>query len=604
MNLFNRTTKLRVRRAFRRRRRAVEDISYNTEDNFDRLFFRRLNRLIQVRRFIGAWLVFILLLIFGVVAQNEFLAGQYLSSQPKAGGTFSEGVLGTFTNASPIYASGAVDTAVARLVFNGLFRYDDENNLVPDLAQNYVVNDKATEFTVTLRDDVVWHDDKPLTADDVVFTYGLIQNPDAKSVLYSSWTSIKVVKIDDRTVRFTLPSSLSSFPYSLTNGIVPQHKLGSIAIGQLREDNFNTISPVGTGPFKFSDVEVTGTTPEDRHQTIFFSANSSYHRGRPKLDRFVVTTYSQAEQLAQALVSKQVHGASGLDGAPNGLNRDASYEEYNVPLNGQTMVFFKTSTGVLADPAVRQALVHGANPLEVLGALQYPALPVTSPLLKSHIGFAADLQQRAYDETQAKKLLDDAGWITDPTREGLRKKGETYLRFALTTLDSPEYIAVANVLKMQWNRIGVEVDVQPKSSDELSQVAAPNQHTFDALLYGIAVGNDPDVFVFWHSSQASVASAYLNFSDYKNPVADNGLEAGRTRVDPAARAARYRPFLEAWRTDAPALGLYQPRYFYIARASLDGLKIRQLNSSSDRFSNVQNWTILTDRQLAIDQSSH
>lgn len=268
-------------------------------------------------------------------------------------------------------------------------------------------------------------------------------------------------------------------------------------------------------------------------------------------------------------------------------------------LNGQNMVFFKTSEGVLADPVVRQALVHGANTLEVLASLPYPALPVTSPLLRSHVGYAADVRQRAYDEAAAKKLLDDGGWIPDPAQEGLRKKGDVYLKFELTSLDSPEYIAVANVLKMQWNKLGAVVNILPRSSDELGQIVSPTQHTYDALLYGIAVGNDPDVFVFWHSSQATATSAHLNFSDYKSTAADTALEAGRTRTDAAARAVRYRPFLEAWRQDAPALGLYQPRYYYVARSNLHGMNVRQLNGASDRFGSVHNWTILTERQLAI-----
>ncbi|MEJ0073069.1 MAG: hypothetical protein WDN27_03245 [Candidatus Saccharibacteria bacterium] len=85
----------------------------------------------------------------------------------------------------------------------------------------------------------------------------------------------------------------------------------------------------------------------------------------------------------------------------------------------------------------------------------------------------------------------------------------------------------------------------------------------------------------------------MNFSEYKSPTADAALEAGRTRLDPALRVIKYQPFLQAWQADAPALGLYQPRFLYITRGTVYGLADHPLNTDSDRYDSVQNWEIHT-----------
>ncbi|HXE10117.1 MAG TPA: hypothetical protein VN554_01700, partial [Verrucomicrobiae bacterium] len=117
-------------------------------------------------------------------------------------------------------------------------------------------------------------------------------------------------------------------------------------------------------------------------------------------------------------------------------------------------------------------------------------------------------------------------------------------------------------------------------------------HGYDAVLNGIAIGVDPDVFVYWDSSQADVrASHRLNLSEYKSPTADTALEAGRTRIDPALRVIKYKPFLQSWQQDAPAVGLYQPRLLYLTNGPVAGLSDSAISTPTDRFINVQNWEI-------------
>src|SRR6185503_418921 len=114
-----------------------------------------------------------------------------------------------------------------------------------------------------------------------------------------------------------------------------------------------------------------------------------------------------------------------------------------------------------------------------------------------------------------------------------------------------EYAAVTAALQKAWKAVGVDVQVTQLSDIDLQSVVS--RHEYSAVLYGISLGTDPDVFAYWHSSQADPRStSRLNLSEYTSVTADRALEAGRSRSDPSVRAAKYRPFLDVWRADAPA----------------------------------------------------
>lgn len=587
--MVDRKTKLRWRRIIRKRKRQVGEIGSTTEQNLERHLIRRLIRLPNVRRFLAGWIGLLFLLSVGVILQTRALSNEYQDVQPKAGGTFQEGMIGTFTNANPLYASSSVDNSVSRLVFASLLKHDNQNKLVGDLAESWTIDETETVYTVKLKPNLTWHDGKPLTADDVVFTYQTIQNPEAKSNLYASWQNIKIDATDAQTVVFTLPNSLSSFPYSLTNGIVPKHILSSVKPGQLRSNTFNNVAPTGSGPFRFTKVEVVGNTPDNRQERIAFTAFDNYHAGRPKLDGFVIRTFADQDKMIKAYQDKQVNAVVGLESVPDELEKATDTKEFAVPLTGEVMVFFKNNQAVLQDAAVRKALVLATDKDKVLKEFGYPVSVANEPFLRSQVGYDKAFEQVTGKPDEARTALDAAGWVVDPGT-GIRAKGGVALSFTLYSQATDEYTKIANSLQKQWRDIGVDMKVELQNDQELQSTLA--LHTYDALLYGISLGADPDVFAYWHGSQADPRSpTRLNFSEYKSRAADQALEAGRTRSDTQLRTIKYRPFLEAWRNDAPALTLYQPRFVYIVRQPFEGFQSTSANIAADRFVDVHQWTI-------------
>lgn len=571
-------------------------MGFQAEENIERHFFKRLSRLADVRRFVISWILLFVLLIGGAIFQTTTLGNYYQSLQPVAGGTYTEGIIGSFTNANPIYATGPVDSAVSHLIFASILKYDANNQLVGDLAESWSADAKETTYTIKLKDNLKWQDGVELTARDVVFTYHTIQDPDAKSPLLASWQGIKIESKDNRTVVFTLPNALSSFPYSLTSGILPAHILADTPAAQMRATRFNTVSPVGAGPFKWETVELSDGSATERQGRIGLTPSDKYYDGAPKLSKFIIRFYANEKQMLSSFENHELTAMSGIESMPDNFKTDESIKQYNIPLTAQVMVFFRSSQEVLSDVKVRQALVQAVDHNKLIDNLGFPVISSREPFLQDQPGYNPAIMQLEYDTTKAGQLLTEAGWTLGS--DGIRTKGGKQLTFKLYSQSTSEYAYVTQKLQSDWQKIGVKADVILQPDSDLQNTVA--YHAYDALLYGISLGPDPDAYAYWGSTQADERAVNrVNFSEYKSATADKALEGGRTRTDPELRTLKYKPFLEAWRNDAPALALYQPRYLYVTRDTVHGFNPTTMNSTTDRYSNVVNWMIRQEKVRRI-----
>ncbi len=586
--MFDKKNQVVLRRKLKKSQKRVLKVTNTTEDNVDRYLIKRLARLIEVRRFVLGWLLLVILLVGIVVAQALSLEKFYLASGPVAGGNYREGIVGKFSNFNPLFAQSDIDASVSNLIFASLYKYDENGKLVPELAEGYTLDASETVYTIKLKPNLTWHDGHKLTAKDVVYTINSIKNPEVKSFLLPSWRAVEVKQIDELTVELRLSVALSSFNQSFTVGIIPEHILNKVPMTQLRSNIFNTQEPVGAGPFMLSEIQLEENNKKSNN-ALSLKANSGYVLGQPKLSRITIVSFEDENQIVSAYNNRDIDGISGLKNKPEGIK--AENEVYHIPISGQVMVFFKNSQDILADKQVRQALVKLIDKEQVLRQLSFKPNTVDGPFLKNHVGYNSEFSQVVNKRAEAEAELDKIGWQIDPSTK-VRKKDGKELKFVLTSVANSEYTSIASNLQKQWRDYGVQVEVNLEKERDITGIVA--QHNYDALLYGISVGSDPDVYAFWHSSQGSIKSeTRLNLSEYKSTVADKALEAGRTRSDPAVREVKYRPFLQAWRDDAPALALYSPEYMYIASPVLKGFSVKNMQTPVDRYSNVVNWTIKT-----------
>ncbi|NCU37742.1 peptide ABC transporter substrate-binding protein [Candidatus Saccharibacteria bacterium] len=570
--------------------RRVKKAEGATQRHAHRFIIRRIDNIRLVSREITLWLLIVSAIIAAIGVQILVGQDQFMTSAAVGGGTYVEGVVGQVDSMNPLYISTPTEGSVSKLLFSSLYSYDETGSLKQDLANKMEVNEAGVKYTVTLRDDVSWHDGNPLGAQDIVFTINLIKNPATRSPLRVNWLDVSVVAVNETTVEFTLPATYAAFPHALTFPVLPEHILKPIAPGAIRESTFSS-SPIGSGPFTFRRLQMADTIND--HKVVHVAANKDYYGGRPKLDRFEIHAYPDEESLIKALNSGELSGASGLSPVSRDQITSDRYSVTAQPLHSGVYVLFNLNNPVLKDIKVRRALQAGTDTAQIRKDMGGRVLPLDGPLLISQL--EGDDIPRVADGNidQAIKLLDEAGWKLNGS---YRVKGDEQLSFAITTTKNSEFEKVLNSIEKQWQKLGIKVEktVLDPTVGTVSFVQDVLQaRNFDMLLYELSIGGDPDVYAYWHSSQ--VGQAGYNFTGYSSQRADASLASARSRIEPDLRNAKYKQFVREWQNDVPAIGVYQSILEYVSRDSARAVqKDSQVVVESDRYANVQYWTVTSD----------
>lgn len=569
----------------RTRARKIESA---TMRHAHRFIVRRWDNAREVRRHIVGWLLLIGLLIGGTVVQAGWYMDAYTTEAPAAGGTYAEGVLGKLDTMNPLFATTNSEQSASRLVFSSLLRYDTGNTLKGDLATGWKSDDGGKTYRITMKEDLSWHDGAPLTAEDVLFTIDLMRDPEvnASRSLQEIWSQVDVEKVDDRTLQFTLPGKFAPFPHALTFGVVPKHILEKMEPQRLRESDFGR-KPVGSGPFKFSDIQVI--SPEESRLMVQMSANPQYHDGAPRLSRIQIYTYGDRELLKQGYLSGEVNAAIGLSSAElQEVSQARPLSNVSrAGLHNGMFALFNTRDDVLKEQKVRTALRRAVNQPDIIKSLGRNALPLSGPLLSSQYDPTDVTVQPASDKVAAEKALDQAGWRKGD--DGLRRKSGKLLSLNVIAPREGDYPKVAEQISQQWRAVGVEVKTELMDPDTFIQnVLRPR--AYDVLIYELSLGADPDSYAYWHSSQ--VGSSGTNLSNYESELVDETLSSARSVEDPKLRAAKYGTFVQEWVDDAPAVALYQPTIHYISTRNTSSVPDKgNLVSSASRYHSVLYWSV-------------
>jgi len=166
-----------------------------------------------------------------------------------------------------------------------------------------------------------------------------------------------------------------------------------------------------------------------------------------------------------------------------------------------------------------------------------------------------------------------------------------FFTFTITTINQPQLVKVAELLQGYWKNVGVTVEIKAVELSELKDLI--KNRDYDALLYGQALGSEPDLYPFWHSSQ--ISDPGLNLSKYQNKDADQLLKDAREALDKSVKAQKYEKLQDKILLEAPALFLYNPDYVYWASNKIKGIDTTKIVDPAKRFSNIENWYINTKR---------
>ncbi len=512
---------------------------------------------------------------------------------PAAGGTLHEGLVGLPHTVNPILAVTDVDRDISSLVYSGLTKYVD-GTFKPDLAQNWTISPDGLTYTFTLQPGAVFQDGSPVTSDDVIFTIDKIRDSSLKSPRALDWAGVTVTALAPNKVSFTLKQPYSSFISNTTIGIVPKHIWGAVTDDQFIFSDYN-VNPIGSGPYRVTSITRNqGGIPTDYKLSTW----NAYAGKRPQLSNITFSFYPDEEHALATLENGSIDSLPSIssgDAAELASNSGEAYTVVHAPLQRIFGVFFNQNVNpALTELTARQALslVIDRNAL-VRAVLNGYGVPISGPLPPSLQGTSTKLVSAS--TTAAQTMLEKNGWKKNPSTGIYEKKsGKTVKTLSLTlyTADAPELKQAADIVKTAWTNLGAQVTLKIFEPNELYQNVIRTR-SYDALLFGEAIGKDNDLYAFWHSSQRNAPG--LNVAMYANSSADKLLESIRSTNDPDARTNAFSQLAGIITADAPAAFLYVPDFVYAVPKDLKGIDLGTLTTPTDRFASVNDWYMNTER---------
>lgn len=572
-----------TRKDLSKRVKIAEDA---TTKHARRFIFRRLDSLRDARRHVTVWLLVVGIIISAAGLQQYWYSREYRLPANGVDGVYAEGVVGPIDSLNPLFASSKAEDASARLLFSSLLSYDGKGKLGLDLAESLSIDDTGTQYTVKIRPNALWHDGFRITANDVIYTVELLKNPSLHSTNQEDWSQVNVTATDEQTVVFKIPTIIAAFSHALTFPVLPRHILSSVPVQSIRESDFS-MSPVGSGPFRFRLLQDTNTTLG--HKVIYLERNNDYYKGASRLERFQLHIYSSNDTILEGLKNNEINASADL----TALNIDridkARYEVISVPVQSGVYVLFNNSRQVLSDKRVRQALQQGIDRQAIRDAFPGGKPALDTPLIPGQIDAILPIAA-GYSKQAAEALLDSAGWVLV---NGVRTKDGVPLKLTLASTKDSNIERTLEAVLGQWRSLGIQVEnLTIDLSGQNQQVAQGiiQGRSYDAIVYQLKIGADPDVYAYWHSSQAGAGK--LNLANYSNQIVDDALVSARSRTEQKLRDAKYMTFVNQWMQDVPAVGLYQATTYYVYNKNdsvfaKDSVFVTPL----DRFSDVIYWSV-------------
>lgn len=553
----------------------------------------------------AAWLV---MLAFTLAACGGGDGGG--GARPK-GGAGDEGVGAghpTFTGAAPggtmiFLAEGDVDDLnpltfdntqsyqIVHLLFRALARRDSTlSNYVPDLLASWERPDSATVI-LKVRPNLKWHDGRPVTAEDIVFTFerqadSLTASPrqaDVAGVASSRVVDPMTVEVKlSRTGPSTLNALLEVIP-------VPKHLLQNVAPGQMRFDPFGQ-RPVGNGLFRFGSWQ--------KGQQITVEANPDAPEGRPALDRIVVRVVPDATARLTQLTNGSADAAKIAPDQRQAVERASGLRLETAAQVRPGWIAFNQAKAPVNDAAVRRAFLMAINRQQIVqaqfGPQGTPALSPIAPGLREH---SADVRPIPYDPNAARQALEQAGW-RDANGDGVREKNGQPLRIEVE-VSSADQVRKDMLIFMQQQLKQVGIDMVPRELERTSWVERLRAREFTASFWGWGWGPGvmgPNAEMLFHSR--SIPPSGPNFAGYSNPRADQLIDQILAQNDTTQARGLWRQLEQQLIDDAVYAPIFLDPEFYAVNQRFANVKMR----GPEWWEDAIFWSVPEARRLPRDRA--
>jgi len=552
----------------------------------------------------------ILIVVLALVAIGVLLLGQQPSLlpivpevKPATGGIYSEALVGILGRLNPVLDYyNSVDRDVDRLIYSGLMRFDARGLPQDDLVESKGISQDGKIYNFSLRKDAIWHDGKPLTSEDVIFTIELMRDNEIPipEDVRSLWKDIEVEALDEYTVQFRLPEAFAPFTDYLTFGILPKHLLGSLTAEQIINDPFN-LAPVGSGPYQFVRLLSDG----GKITGLVLKAFNQYYRDPAFIEQLVFQYYPSSQSALSAYEDGEIEGISQItpEVLPEAM-KEPNLNLYTGRLPELSMVIFNLDNPEVPffqDVGVRRALLMSLNRQRMINTLLGgQAIIADGPILPGTWAYYQGIERVNYDPEAAINLLKEAEYTIPAEGGSVRAKENQKLSFELLLPDDPEHQAIAQSLEQDWARQGVQVRLTPVPYDQLvNDYLDPRNYQAALIDLNLSRSPDPDPYPFWHQAEVTGGQNYAKWNDRQ---ASEYLEQARITVDVAERTRLYRNFQVRFTNEMPALLLFYPVFTYAVDNQVQGVTMGPLYDTSDRFATITSWFLLAKRSTGVEAS--
>ncbi len=570
----------------------------------------------HINKFLNKFEKIIIFVLVTIIMSSLVYLGNYYYQEksiaiPANGGTLVEGMVGQIIYLNPILASdNTTDSDINNLIYSGLLKYNKDLELVPDLAESYELSEDKKTYTFTLKPDLSFHDGTPLTIDDVIYTYSLIQNPEYKSPSYFNFTGVNIQRIDDRTVSFTLNDIYTPFKHFFTTKIIPRHIWENVAAPNFPLAQHN-IKPIGSGPYKFEKFL------KDTNGNIIsyeLSKFKDYHGTKPYINNIELKFFVDIQPALDALINGQI---TSLGNIPYNEINYIQTENINVnklDLPQYTALFFNPKQNKnLENKEIRKALTLGVNRKEIItNVFGNNVNLIHGPILPNFLGYDENLPKTEYDLEQAKTLFTENDWTynqnnyliskdsseenndeNNEAEEETSNKNQDVFSLTITLINNEESLNLANQVKDNWKELGIKTELNIVDSNSIKEII--KERNYEIVLYGESLGNDPDLFPFWHSTQITYPG--LNLAQFTNKQADTLIEEARQTTDDLSRQSKYAELQKLIIEEYPAIFLYQPKYIYALNKDIKNYQNNKIINYSNRWDDIYHLYIKTKKEL-------
>jgi len=521
------------------------------------------------------------------------------TGQPTDSGTAIITFVEQPTTLSPLYAEQWFSTITTQFWLKSLWSFSPDNKPVPEIAAEIPTLDNGglsadgLTLTVKLRDDVKWSDGEPVTAQDFVFTYDMFMSD--KNIVSSRYPYEDYVESieapDDTTLVIHFKEPFAAWQTSLfTNGVLPEHILQPVfdEDGTLDNAEWNHAPKVGVGPFVFKEWE------PDSH--IIFEANPNWIRP-PKLKQIFIRITDDAEQGVAILAGDTDIGTS-LDWSQSEAINNSGKAKFTTQPSGYDEGWYmnfdpKTAHPAMSDANVRKAIVLATDRNKIVKDLLGGLTVVPATFWDSTPPFGdPSLKPYPYDPEEAKRLLDEAGWV-DSNGDGTRDKDgkELVLRYVANQRQLRKDVQA--IVQQMWAQVGIGADLKNYGDDFFNGFADSGPQAtgqYDVSEYS-NVGSfpDPENSIYWTCSEVVSADnpEGWNWQGYCNPELDKLFEQQATTIDPEARKQIYYQIEKIMYDDLVWVGLWKDPDLWSVSNRLQGVRF----SGATPFWNAHEWTI-------------